>query len=320
MSEILAAPASMPSTFVDDEPHAVSTRITFKWSSIPFVLSHFAALGIFFVPFRWSLVALCLGLYLLKMFAITGGYHRYFSHRTFKTSRAFQYVLAVLGALSLQRGALWWAAHHRHHHRYSDQHGDIHSPGLLGFLRAHVGWVVDAANHDTDYERIGDFARYPELVWLNRWHALPGVLLAIGLFAIGGLPWLFWGFFFSTVLTWHATFAINSLTHMFGRRRFRTTDDSRNSWILALITLGEGWHNNHHYFKASTRQGFFWWEIDVTYYLLRALAAAGVVWDLKEPPRELVAVAVPPVGELLDPLRRSRRDEVAPGAVSGAAA
>jgi stearoyl-CoA desaturase (delta-9 desaturase) len=308
MSEILASPA------------AESAPITFKWSSIPFVLSHLAALGIFFVPFRWSLVALCLGLYLLKMFAITGGFHRYFSHRTFKTSRAFQYVLAVLGALSLQRGALWWAAHHRHHHRHSDQHGDLHSPGLLGFLRAHVGWVLDEANDETNYERVGDLARYPELVWLDRWHALPGVLLAIALYAIGGAPWLFWGFFFSTVLTWHATFAINSLTHMFGRRRFRTTDDSRNSWVLALITLGEGWHNNHHYYKASTRQGFFWWEVDVTYYVLRALATVGVVWDLKEPPRELVAVAAGPNGELLDPLRLARHHDAAPAATEGAAA
>ena len=291
----------------DDAPSAEPTRITFKWGSIPFVLSHLAALGIFFVPFRWSLVALCLGLYVIKMFGITGGYHRYFSHRTFKTSRAFQYVLAVLGALSLQRGALWWAAHHRHHHRHSDRHGDLHSPGLQGFLHAHVGWILDAANNKTDHQRVGDLARYPELVWLDRWHALPGVLLAIALFAIGGLPWLFWGFFFSTVLTWHATFAINSLTHLFGRRRFLTKDDSRNNVWLALLTLGEGWHNNHHYWKSSTRQGFFWWEIDVTYYVLRLLAALGIVWELREPPKELVAVPAGEGGALLDPLGQARR-------------
>ncbi len=291
----------------DDAPSTEPTRITFKWGSIPFLLSHVAALGIFFVPFRWSLVALCLGLYVIKMFGITGGYHRYFSHRTFKTSRAFQYVLAVLGGLSLQRGALWWAAHHRHHHRHSDRHGDLHSPGLQGFLHAHVGWILDAANDKTNHQRVGDLARYPELVWLDRWHALPGVLLAIALYAIGGLPWLFWGFFFSTVLTWHATFAINSLTHLFGRRRFLTKDDSRNNVWLALLTLGEGWHNNHHYWKSSTRQGFFWWEVDVTYYVLRLLAALGIVWELREPPKELVAVPAGEGGTLLDPLGQARR-------------
>jgi len=311
MSEILATPLSARAEFDDDVPPAeATTRITFKWSSLPFFLSHLAALGIFFVPFRWSLVALCLGLYLVKMFGITAGFHRYFSHRTFKTSRVFQCVLAVLGGLSVQRGALWWAAHHRHHHRYSDQHGDLHSPGLQGFLHAHVGWILDAANNDTNYERVGDLSRYPELVWLNRWHVLPGLLLAIALFAIGGLPWLFWGFFFSTVLTWHATFAINSLTHMFGRRRFRTKDDSRNSWVLAILTLGEGWHNNHHYYKASARQGFFWWEVDVSYYVLRLLEKVGLVWELKEPPRELVVESSGPGGELLDPLRQARHEVI----------
>src|ERR1041384_4738676 len=260
MSEILATHPPARADVDDRLPVEEPARIAFQWSSVPFGLSHLAALGIFFVPFRWSLVALCLGLYLVKMFGITAGFHRYFSHRTFKPSRAFQYVLAVLGGLSLQRGALWWAAHHRHHHRYSDQHGDLHSPGLRGFLHAHVGWILDAANNDTDYERVGDLSRYPELVWLNRWHALPGVLLAMALSAIGGRPARFWGYVFTAVLTWQATFAINSLPHMCGRRRFRTKDDSRNSWVLALLTLGEGWHNNHHYYKASTRQGFFWWE------------------------------------------------------------
>ena len=316
MSEILAAPVSAPGVLDDDAPPAEPTRITLKWSSLPFALSHVAALGIFFVPFRWSLVALCLGLYLVKMFAITAGYHRYFSHRTYKTTRAFQFVLAVLGALSLQRGALWWAAHHRHHHRYSDRYGDLHSPGLQGFLHAHVGWILDAANNETRLDRVGDLARYRELVWLDRWHALPGVLLAIALFAIGGAPWLFWGFFFSTVLTWHATFCINSLTHMFGRRRFRTKDDSRNSWVLALLTLGEGWHNNHHYWKASARQGFFWWEVDVSYYVLRLLAALGVVWELRQPPRELLAESSGPGGELLDPLRQGRHEGARPGTLA----
>ena len=257
--------------------------------NIPFYAVHLACLAAFWLPVSAGLVALCLGLYLVRMFAITAGYHRYFSHRTFKTSRAFQLVLALLGVLAMQRGPLWWAAHHRRHHRHSDHEGDLHSPGLDGFLWAHVGWILVPDHERTELERIPDFARYPELRWLDRHYLLPGILLAVSLFLLGGWPAFIWGFCISTVLTWHITFCINSLTHMIGVRRYRTEDDSRNSLILALLTLGEGWHNNHHYYKASTRQGFFWWEVDVSYYLLRLLAAAGIVWQLREPPPQLVA-------------------------------
>ncbi|HVS02487.1 MAG TPA: fatty acid desaturase, partial [Thermoanaerobaculia bacterium] len=228
----------------------------------------------------------------------------YFSHRSFKTSRAFQLLLAVLGSTSLQKGALWWAAHHRHHHRHSDSHGDLHSPGLQGMLWAHVGWILSADHDATEYDEVLDLARYPELRWLDRWHVVPGVALAAVLFALGGWPALVWGFFLSTVLTWHATFCINSLTHMFGRRRYATRDDSRNSLLLALLTLGEGWHNNHHYYKATTRQGFFWWEVDLTYYLLKTLSWVGLVWDLKEPPAKLVERHRAEPGALLDPLSK----------------
>ncbi|MFN7963248.1 MAG: acyl-CoA desaturase [Thermoanaerobaculia bacterium] len=259
--------------------------------SIPFVAVHLAALLVFVVPFAWKWVGLCLGLYLVRMFGVTAGYHRYFSHKTYRTSRWFQAVLAVLGLLALQKGPLWWAAHHRHHHLHSDDPEDLHSPRRNGFLWAHLGWVVSDAYDETQFERIPDFARFPELVWLNRYHLVPGVTLAVLLFLLGGLPALAWGFFLSTVLTWHVTFMINSLTHMIGRRRYATTDDSRNSLILALLTLGEGWHNNHHYYQASTRQGFFWWEIDIAYYLLKMLSWVGLVWDLREPPRRVYEAA-----------------------------
>ena len=232
-------------------------RLALTWTSVPFFAVHLGCLAAIWLPFSWSLVGLAAGLYLLRMFAVTAGYHRYFSHRTYKTSRAFQLVLAVAGLLSIQKGPLWWAAHHRHHHRYSDQHGDRHSPGLQGFLWAHVGWILSHDHDETDYDRVADFARYPELVWLNRWHLVPGVALAAVLLAAGGLPAFVWGFCVSTVVTWHVTFSINSLTHMIGRRRYRTKDDSRNSLIMALLTLGKRWHNNHHYYKASTRQGFY---------------------------------------------------------------
>ena len=264
-------------------------RSLVKPSSWPFIGVHIAALLVFFVPFSWTYVAVAFALYAVRMFGITGGYHRYFSHRTYRTGRVFQFVLAWIGCSSVQKGPLWWAAHHRHHHQYSDEDPDLHSPGLRGFYWSHVGWILAPDYEETQYQRIPDMAKYPELLWLNRWHLVPGIALAVALFLIGGLPLLAWGFFVSTVACWHCTFMINSLTHMFGKRRYDTSDDSRNSLILALLTMGEGWHNNHHYWQASTRQGFFWWEIDLTYYTLRALQAVGVVWDIKEPPAHVVA-------------------------------
>jgi stearoyl-CoA desaturase (delta-9 desaturase) len=258
--------------------------------SLPFALVHLGAVVLpFFVPFSWGLVGLALALYLVRIFGITGGYHRYFSHRTYRTTRWFQFVLAVLGAASLQKGPLWWSAHHRRHHRHSDQEGDLHSPRLQGFFWAHVGWILAADHEATDIERVPDLAKYPELHWLDDYHAVPAIAMAVALYLLGGLPALVWGFFVSTVICWHCTFMINSLTHMFGRRRYTTRDDSRNSVVLAILTLGEGWHNNHHYWQSSTRQGFFWWEFDPTYYVLRLLALAGIVWDIKEPPRHVVA-------------------------------
>jgi stearoyl-CoA desaturase (delta-9 desaturase) len=256
--------------------------------SLPFYLSHAAVLLVFVVPFSWSMVALAAALYAVRMFGITGGYHRYFSHRTYRTSRAFQFVMALVGAASMQKGPLWWAAHHRHHHRHSDQEGDLHSPGRQGFFWAHVGWILSTQHEETELQRVPDLAKYPELMWLDQWHAVPGVVLAVALYLWGGTPALVWGFFVSTVCCWHCTFMINSLTHMFGRRRYETKDDSRNSFLLAILTLGEGWHNNHHYWQSSTRNGFLWWEFDPTYYTLRALALFGIVWDLKEPPKHVV--------------------------------
>ncbi len=256
--------------------------------AILFIIVHVAVLAVFWVPFSWGLVGLCLGLYLLRMFAITAGYHRYFAHRSYKTSRVFQFLLAFIGASSLQKGPLWWAGHHRHHHRFSDQDEDLHSPQRDGFWWSHVGWILSHRYDATPEHLIKDFVKYPELRWLNRWHAVPGVLLAAFLLVFGGWPAFVWGFLVSTVLTWHATFAINSLTHVFGRVRYQTTDTSRNSILLALLTLGEGWHNNHHYYQTATRQGFFWWELDISYLILKALSIPHIVWDLREPPERVL--------------------------------
>ena len=234
---------------------------------------------------------LAIVVYFARMIVVTAGYHRYFSHRSFKTSRAFQFLLALGAQSAAQRGVLWWAGHHRWHHKYSDTEQDVHSPRRRGFWYSHIGWVISPTWDDTQPALVSDLAKFPELRFMNRdlIHILPTVVLALAFLWLGGLHGLVWGYFVTTVLVWHGSFAINSLSHLFGKRRYETTDDSRNSMLLALITTGEGWHNNHHHYQSSANQGFRWWEIDVTYYLLRGLAAIGVVWDLRRPPREIVA-------------------------------
>jgi stearoyl-CoA desaturase (Delta-9 desaturase) len=253
--------------------------------SIPFFAVHAVALATpFLAPVTWSWVALALSLYFLRIFAITAGYHRYFAHRSYKTSRPFAFLLALLGTTATQKGPLWWASLHRHHHKFSDTPEDIHSPLQRGFWWSHMLWILARRYEHTDHDRIKDFSRYPELRWLNRWHLLPPIALGLGLYAAGGWGALLWGYFVSTALTWHGTFTVNSLAHVFGRRRYATADGSRNSLLVALIAMGEGWHNNHHHYQSTANQGWFWWEVDATWYVLKALAAVGIVWDLRTPP------------------------------------
>ncbi|HYH78205.1 MAG TPA: fatty acid desaturase [Longimicrobium sp.] len=273
-----------PAAAADDEFH---DDIIYP-QAIPFVLVHLACLGAFWSGVTVNALILCLVLYVVRMFGVTAGYHRYFSHRSFKTSRVGQFVLAWLAQSSAQRGALWWAAVHRHHHRHSDTEEDVHSPRMRGFFYSHVGWVFDRKNAETEMDAVPDLARHRELVWLERWPLVPAVVLGVACFAFGGWPGLVVGFFWSTVLLYHGTFFINSLAHVHGRQRYVTGDDSRNNWWLAVITLGEGWHNNHHAYQRSTRQGFRWYEFDPTFYVLKALSWVGVVWELGEPPVEVV--------------------------------
>jgi stearoyl-CoA desaturase (Delta-9 desaturase) len=258
-------------------------------SSLPFLAIHLSAVTVFFVYFRWSYLLACILLYEVRMFFVTAGYHRYFSHRSFKTSRWFQFVIAWMAMSSSQKGILWWAAHHRHHHRFSDQEDDLHSPTLFGFWWAHVGWILSDKYNDTRFGYIGDFAKFPELRWLNKYYLVPPITFAVALYLIGGFGLFAWGFCLSTVLLWHGTFTINSLSHIFGKRRFPTTDTSKNNWFLALVTLGEGWHNNHHYYMASARQGFYWWEIDITFYTLKVLSWFRLVRELRRVPERILA-------------------------------
>ncbi|WP_339778515.1 acyl-CoA desaturase [uncultured Thalassospira sp.] len=257
-------------------------------SLIPFSLAHLACFAAIWTGITWQAAVLGLVLYVVRMFGVTGGYHRYFSHRAFATSRFFQFVLAVLAQSSAQKSVLWWAAKHRHHHKYSDTVDDVHSPRHKGFVYSHVGWIF-ARKHDTaDLSVVSDLTRYRELMWLHKFETAPAILLAIACFFIAGWSGLVVGFFWSTVACYHGTFGINSLAHVRGSTRYVTGDDSRNNWLLAIFTLGEGWHNNHHAYQSSARQGFRWWEYDPTYYALCLLSWVGLVRDLKQPPQQVL--------------------------------
>jgi len=267
----------------------------------PFAVMHVMCLGVFWVG--WSRIALTVAcvLYAVRMFAITGFYHRYFSHRTFKTSRRCQLAFAVLGASAVQRGPLWWAAHHRIHHRHSDQATDLHSPRQDGFVWSHMGWFTSRPNFATRLNAVPDLGKYPELRFLDRFDIFVPILLAVLLYGLGatlaavapelgtsGTQMLIWGFFISTIVLFHCTNTINSLAHQIGTQRYDTGDNSRNNFVLACITFGEGWHNNHHYYPAAARQGFYWWEVDTTYYALVVLSWTGLVWGLKPVPRHIL--------------------------------
>ncbi len=274
-----------------------------EWVRIlPFVVLHGGCLGVLWVG--WSPVALGVagGLYLLRMFALTAFYHRYFSHRAFKTSRPLQFVFALLGNSAVQRGPLWWAAHHRKHHRHADEPQDVHSPHVHSFLWSHMGWVTSRANFATDAKQVPDLVKFPELRFLDRFNVIVPLLLLGGLFLLGdvlartspglgtsGWQMVVWGFFISTTVLFHVSVSINSLAHRVGSRRYATRDHSRNNWWLAVLTLGEGWHNNHHHYPAAMRQGHRWWEIDPTAYLLRAMAFVGLIWDLKPVPERILS-------------------------------
>lgn len=286
--------ASAEGAAAADDPHV--DRIDWLRAA-PFVALHLGCLGVLWVGVSPIALAVAAVLYAIRMFALTGFYHRYFAHRTFRASRGVQFTFALIGAACVQRGPLWWAAHHRNHHRNADTALDPHSPTLRGFLWSHTGWFLTPRAFRTDLERVPDLAKYPELRWLDRFDVAVPVLLSVALFALGALlahivpAWhtsgaqlLVWGFCISTVALFHASVTINSLAHRFGSRRFDTRDNSRNNAWLALLTFGEGWHNNHHFFPGSARQGFRWWEIDLTWYGLKILAFMGFVHELKPVP------------------------------------
>jgi len=263
-----------------------------------FLFLHLACLLALWTGVSAAAVGVCLALYVVRMFAITAGFHRLLSHRSYRTGRLFQFLLAFVGTTSYQKGPLWWSAHHRRHHLHVDTEEDLHSPVARSVWRSHVGWFLARDSQATDERLIPNLLKYRELRWLDKYYVLPPLMLAAATFLLGlvlgryfpgsgtsGGQMLVWGFLISTVLLYHGTFTVNSVAHLFGSRRFETADNSRNNFLVALITLGEGWHNNHHHYPSSERQGFVWWEVDLSHYTLRVLAWVGVVWDMRKPPR-----------------------------------
>ncbi len=274
--------------------------------SVPFIALHAMCFGIIFVGWSLAAVAVAISLYFARMFFVTAFYHRYFSHKTFKTSRFMQLVLALLGTSCTQKGPLWWAANHRLHHKCSDGPEDPHSPHQHGFFWSHIGWITDRRNFPTRLSLVPDLARFRELRFLDRFDLLVPLLMASSLFLFGeflkynfpafgtsGWQMLIWGFFVSTVLLFHGSCMINSIAHLIGKKQYETGDESGNSFFLSLLTLGEGWHNNHHHYPATARQGFFWWEIDITYYLLKVMSWLGLIWDLRPVPEQVRSSRLP---------------------------
>ncbi len=272
------------------------------FSIVQFAFLHLGCLFVFWVGMSWVAIGSCAVFYCLRIFAISAGYHRYFAHRSYKTSRGFQFVLAFLGSLAYQKGPLWWAAHHRHHHLHADREQDIHSPGQHGFWWAHCGWIFCLAYRKANEKLVSNLMQYGELRILDNYYQVPPLVVAALIFLLGvvlerlapslhtsGLQMLTWGFFISTVLVHHAIYSVNSIGHSIGSRSFDTPDNTRNNLIIALLTFGDGWHNNHHYYQRSARHGFYRWEIDFTHFILTGLYRLGIVWDLQAPPRRVYA-------------------------------
>ena len=281
--------------FLEEKYALITSGKEIDWMRvIPFIILHLSCFMIFFVGFSWTAFVVCMSLFAIRMFAITGFYHRYFSHKTFRTSRFVQCLFAMIGATAVQRGPLWWAAHHRGHHMHSDTTEDKHSPKEHGFIWSHMGWFLTKSNFVTNTKLIRELIRFPELRIIDRFDLLMPLALSISLWVVGyyleqyepslhtnGFQLFIWGFSISTIMLYHATFLVNSVAHQWGKKRYETKDTSRNNFIIAILTFGEGWHNNHHHYPGSARQGFYWWEIDLTYYVLKFLAMMGIIWDVR---------------------------------------
>jgi len=282
-------------------------RITVFWAI------QASAITIFFVPFAWAYAGLWAASHFLRAVGLTLAFHRYYAHRAFEMNRAARFLWSLIGTAAMQRGPLWWAGHHIDHHKYADRDGDPHSPKISGFFYAHVGWFLyDLRNATVPMSNsvMRDFGSYPEIQWLDRYYVVPPALLAAALYLLGGLPWLAWGFCLPTVTLAHATFAINTINHLYGTRRFDTLDDSRNNALTAFFAAGEGWHNNHHRYQRAARNGFYWWEYDPTYYVIKLMALVGLAWDVQPVPARIYAEAKAARIERVDSKLKTQNSEL----------
>jgi len=269
---------------------------------IALIIVHLVSLLGFYTGISWTAFVAFLGLYIIRGLGITMGYHRYFAHKSFKTNRFFQFILGLMGSMAVQGGILWWVSHHREHHRYTETEDDIHSPVAHGFWQSHIGWLTNKKAFNAPKIRANDFAKIPEIKFLQKQYVFIQVLQVLGLFSLGsylqaafpqletsGAQLLVWGFFINTVALWHSTFAVNSICHVWGKEPYEANDTSKNNFIVALLAFGEGWHNNHHKFATSARHGLEWWQFDMTFITLRFLEAFGIVSHLKIPTQEQLA-------------------------------
>jgi stearoyl-CoA desaturase (delta-9 desaturase) len=260
------------------------------------VIMHLACLGVFLVGFSWPALWVAIAMYVIRGMGVTTGYHRLLAHRSYKTNRFIQFVVATAGGLAMQGGPLWWVAHHRAHHRDTDKEGDIHSPVTKGMWQSHMGWMMSNEAFHEQGSNSRDLFKYPELKFLQRHYVWILVLQMLGLYALGsllslwypdtsinGLQCLVWGFFVSTVFLWHVTFSVNSVCHRWGSQDYDSNDASTNNWIIGILGFGEGWHNNHHFYPSSARHGLKWWQVDVTWILIRGLCLVGLASDPKIP-------------------------------------
>ncbi len=269
-----------------DHPRYMKKLITLSL----FWLVQASSLLVLFVPFTWAMVALWAVSHFLRAIGLTLTFHRYFAHRAFKMTRAAQFVWTFIATAAMQKGPLWWAGHHVTHHKFADREGDPHSPIISGFYYAHLGWFLNDVRHDkvaTNNPVVRDFGKYPEIRFLDEHYWLPPLLLAVSMYLIGGMQWLAWGFLLPTTTLAHATFAINTINHLYGSRRFDTVDESRNNVFTAIFAAGEGWHNNHHRYQRAARNGFYWYEFDPTWYVIKAMSWVGLAWDLQGVPERI---------------------------------
>jgi fatty-acid desaturase len=264
---------------VHDGRYFVSRQGLNVFTSVILVLLHIGAIAALFM-FSWQRLAATIVLYYIATgFGISMGYHRLHTHRSYKVPTWLEYFFALCGTLTLEGGPIFWVAVHRVHHQFSDQPGDPHSP-REGAFWSHVGWILFGETNHNNTKMMAkytpDLSKHKFYIWLNNWHWVPVTILSFALWAIGGLPLFLWATCFRIVFGLHATWAVNSATHMWGERRFATRDDSRNTWWVALFTFGEGWHNNHHAHPTSARHGLAWYEFDPSWLLIKLLTRLGI--------------------------------------------